>query len=132
MAGGAPTGQSLPGTPLGPLGPLDGVGRIAVADPPRTAPAGRRVALAVELANLGAAAWPVATAGADTRYTVELVARWRRGADAGAVARIPLARDVPAGERLGQRRAPSAPAAPGPYRLEPAGEPVGGARLSGP
>src|SRR5437879_8107221 len=61
IAGGARAGHSLLGTPLGPLGPLDGVGRIAVADPPRTAPAGRRVALAVELANLGAAAWPVAT-----------------------------------------------------------------------
>lgn len=85
-----------------------------------------------ELANLGAAGWPVAMAGADTRYTVELVARWRRGADAGAVARIPLARDVPAGERLAQRVALSAPAAPGPYRLELAVEQVGGTRLSGP
>ena len=132
IAGGARAGHSLLGTPLGPLGPLDGVGRIAVADPPSTAPAGRRVALAVELANLGAAGWPVAMAGADTRYTVELVARWRRGADAGAVARIPLARDVPAGERLAQRVALSAPAAPGPYRLELAVEQVGGTRLSGP
>src|SRR5437879_5897443 len=132
IAGGARAGRSLLGTPLGPLGPLDGVGRIAVADPPRTAPAGGRVALAVELANLGAAGWPAAMAGADTRYTVELVARWRRGADAGAVARIPLARDVPAGEQLAQRVALSAPAAPGPYRLELAVEQVGGTRLSGP
>ena len=57
---------------------------------------------------------------------------WRGGGDGDAVARIPLARDVPAGERLAQRVALPAPLAPGVYDLELALEQVGGARLGGP
>ena len=132
IAGGSRAGSSLLGTPLRRLAPVEAAAGVAVTDAPRVASAGRPLALDVAVANLGMAGWPVATAGGDPRYTVQLVARWRGGGDGDAVARIPLARDVPAGERLAQRVALPAPLAPGAYDLELALEQVGGARLGGP
>jgi hypothetical protein len=103
LAAGPKPGVTLLGTPLAPIDAASAAGNVAI-EHVGSAKAGWFVRVTMRVRNTGPATWPAAVPPRATRdLVVEVVARWRRpgGGDAGIESvRLPLPRDVRAGDSV--------------------------------
>ena len=120
LAAGDRPGRTVFGTPVAAIRETEAIAAVD-ADVPATAAPRQVLRLAVSIANLGSAAWPVAVSQPSRKHVVDLVARWRdlsAGGDATFTQAMRLSRDVAPGERQVHEVALAAPSAPGRYALE--------------